>query len=336
MARDEGAATGVGRGGGDGPLRGPLRRWGVRALQIGLTVAVTWFIVDRVGVTVEDVAGLDRRWLRPAWGLLAGASAVLLASFGISAVLWGRMVRELGGPSLGPVDAARIHFTANLGRYVPGKVWQIASLAYLARRAGVGASLAAVAAILVQAVSLGGAAVVGTGALVGPTRPLGGWGGWLAGGAVALLALGLLPPVFRWGMDLWFRLSGRSLPEDFEPDPTFGVRWIGLFAANWVLQAGAFWLMARSFGVEGSALVLAPAFAAAYVLGYLMIFAPAGLGVREGFLIAFLEPTIGAAAATATAVLARLWMTIVELVPALAFAVRTAGRSPDGEGRRDR
>ncbi len=315
---------------------GRLRRWAVRTLQLVLTVAVTWFIVDRVGVTVEDVAVLDRRWLRPSWAGLAGASGVLLAGFGLSAVLWGRMVRELGGPRLRPLDAARIYFTSNLGRYLPGKVWQLAGLAYLARRAGVAASLAAVAAVLVQATSLGGAALVGAGAFLGPTRPLGGWGPWLAAGGLLLLAVGLLPPVFRRGMALLFRFSSRELPEGFEPDPAFGTRWIGLFAANWIVYAGAFWLMARSFGVEGPVLAVAPAFAAAYLLGYLVIFAPAGLGVREGFLIAFLEPVTGAGAAAATAVLARLWMTVVELVPALAFAVLSAARAGSGGGEGER
>ncbi len=39
------------------------------------------------------------------------------------------------------------------------------------------------------------------------------------------------------------------------------------------------------------------AYPAAYVLGYVAIFAPAGIGIREGFLIAFLDPILGAGAA---------------------------------------
>lgn len=311
---------------------GRLRRWGIRALQVLLTVVVTWFIVDRVGLTVADLEGLDRRWFRPSWGLFAGASGVLLGGFGVSALLWERMVRELGGPRLGLLEASRIYFTSNLGRYVPGKVWQMAGLAYLARGAGVRASRATAAAILGQASSIGGATLLGAWALAGSARPLGGWGPWLAGGITALVLAGTLPPVFRPLMGLWLRLGGETGAGEVEAGPLFGLRWILLFAGNWALYAGSFVLLARSFGVAGGAAELGASFAAAYVLGYLMVFAPAGIGVREGFLVAFLLPVTGAGPAAALAVVARFWMTVLELVPAVVFA--GAGVAGAGRGRR--
>ncbi|HSR42666.1 MAG TPA: lysylphosphatidylglycerol synthase domain-containing protein, partial [Longimicrobiales bacterium] len=306
------------------------RRWGIRVLQLFLTGVVTWFIVDRVGLTAGDLGDLDRRWLRPSWGLFAGASGVLLAGFGASALLWERMVRELGGPRLGPLEACRIYFTSNLGRYVPGKVWQMAGLAYLASRAGVRASRATAAAILGQASSIGGATLLGAWALAGSARPLGGWGPWLAGGITALLLVGTLPPLFRPMIGLWLRLGRDADPGEVEAGPLFGLRWILLFAGNWILYAASFALLARSFGVPGGAVELGASFAAAYVLGYLMVFAPAGIGVREGFLVAFLLPVTGAGPAAALAVVARLWMTVLELVPAVALA----GAGVAGAGRR--
>jgi uncharacterized membrane protein YbhN (UPF0104 family) len=53
-----------------------------------------------------------------------------------------------------------------------------------------------------------------------------------------------------------------------------------------------------------------------------MLFAPAGVGVREGALIALLTPYMGAAAAGVLAVVARIWTTAVELVPAGVFWLR--------------
>lgn len=307
-----------------------LRRWGLRALQIALTVLVTWFIVDRVGVTLDDVTALDDRWIRPGWGLLGSASGLLLGGFVASAALWGRMVRELGGPSLPIPRAASIYFTSNLGRYVPGKIWQLAGVAYLARRAGVTAPLATASAVLVQAVSLAGAALVGAWALIATPGVASGWGKWIVAGVVLAVAVAMMPPVFRRMMGIWFRLAGTDDP-GLRPESSFGPRWVLLFACNWIVYGAAFWLMAASFGVQGSPLALGTAFAAAYVLGYAMVFAPAGIGVREGFLIAFLQPVTGSGAATATAILARFWMTVLELVPALGFAGWTMLR---GERRR--
>jgi uncharacterized membrane protein YbhN (UPF0104 family) len=59
-------------------------------------------------------------------------------------------------------------------------------------------------------------------------------------------------------------------------------------------------------------------FAAGYIAGFLALFAPGGLGVRELVYIALLTPSIGAGAAVAVSVASRLLLTGTELVAALA------------------
>jgi uncharacterized membrane protein YbhN (UPF0104 family) len=63
-------------------------------------------------------------------------------------------------------------------------------------------------------------------------------------------------------------------------------------------------------------LEVGPAFAAAYVAGYIAVFAPAGAGIREGILVVLLQPIMAREAAVVLAVIARLWTTVLELVPA--------------------
>lgn len=305
------------------------RRWVVRLLQLALTVAVTWFILDRVGLTLEDVKGLDRAQWTPHWGPLAVSVAVLMLGYVISALLWGVMVRDLGGPNLAAGTAFRVFFVANLGRYVPGKVWQIAGLALLARRYGVSGPLATGAAVLGQAFAVAGATVVGLAAFFSGTPELQRWGAVAAGVVVVVVALCAVPAFLRRLVGLWFRLARRPVPEGLDPGPFFGIRWVVLYTLNWVIYAGAFWLLVLSFDVPGGFLLVGPAFAAAYVLGYLMIFAPAGIGVREGFLVAFLEPAMGVGAGTALAVVSRLWATVVEVVPAAVVAATHLGEGSE-------
>jgi hypothetical protein len=76
------------------------------------------------------------------------------------------------------------------------------------------------------------------------------------------------------------------------------------------------------------------AFAAAYVLGYVMVFAPAGLGPREGFLILFLTPHAGAASAGVVAIVLRIWMTLVEVAAAAVFWLRYVAADPEDAGAR--
>src|SRR5207245_11250711 len=87
--------------------------------------------------------------------------------YGMQIESWRRILAGWGQRiAFGP--AARTWSLANLGRYVPGKVWSVAGLVVLAQRAGVQPGPAAASAFVIQAVSLGsGVAVV---AAVAPPR----------------------------------------------------------------------------------------------------------------------------------------------------------------------
>lgn len=298
-----------------------LKRGLVRAGQLALTVAVTWFIVDRVGLDFAALAevGADA-WL-PDPLLLALASVLLAFAYFVSAALWGLIVRDLGGPTIPTADAVRLFMIANLGRYVPGKVWQIWGLAALAKGRGVPPLTATAAAVLGQGVALVAAATVGVGAFLGGPELYRRWG--LVGtlGVVSLVVLLSIPAVFRRISALWLHLSGADEAR-IGLGSLHGVRWLALYALNWIVYAVSFWVLSRSLGMDGELIPVASAFAAAYVLGYAMIFAPAGLGPREGFLIMFLTPHLGATSSGVLAIVARLWTTLVELVPAGVFWMR--------------
>ncbi len=221
-----------------------------------------------------------------------------------------------------------IFFIANLGRYVPGKIWQLAGLTYLAGRQGVSLPVASSAAILGQILSLGAAAAVAAAALLlnaaaGIPRELIPWAAAL--GALVLLVVGV-PPVLRGLLRVAFRLGKgpAALPS---LDPWFGLRWLGLYLPAWIGYGVAFGLLWAAFPPlpAVSWTMAMGGFAGAYFIGYAAIFAPAGVGVREGTLALLLAPWTGAAQATVLAVIARIWMTVAELVPVLGVALSGAG-----------
>jgi len=180
--------------------------------------------------------------------------------------------------------------------------------------------------VLGQGVALLGATLLGLAAFFSPAldRSFRLWG-WIGLAAVgSFLVLTTLPGPARILEGIWSRRVGET---GIRPVVSggFGIRWTTLYLLNWSLYAVAFWLF--YIGLEGWApfLYVGPAFAAAYVGGYLALFAPAGLGVREGLLAAFLAPVLPPEAALAVAVAARLWATGVEVVPAAALASRVLG-----------
>lgn len=302
-----------------------LPPWLRITVQSVLTVGVTLFLVDRLGVGAGDALAVGRALPDPRILPLALSFPFLLGVFFLAASFWGRMARELGASDPGAWASFRIVMVANLGRYLPGKLWPLAGLAFLARREGIPASTGSAAGVLIQGFSLAGAAVVALpalwmGAAGGRGDPVGshatGGAGLAAAGVLLLLVtLASVPAVTSRGIRLLFRAAGRDPAEAPRPAASFGPRWCLLHVILWCGYGAAFGLFLRGLGFDVTLTESVPAFTAAYLLGYVALFAPAGIGIREGFLIAFLQPSLGGAAA-AVAVLARVWMTVVELVPA--------------------
>ena len=260
--------------------------------------------------------GLNTDLLIPNFPLLGASSLLLMIGYAISAANWAYIVNDLGGPQIPKTDAVRLFMMANLGRYIPGKIWQITGLAALAKDRGVPPGTAVGAAVLGQGIALVVAAGLGIG--VYHTLLPSGYSVLIAAvliGSVILLAA--IPISFKAGAELWLRFRGSQPIGTL--NPTSGLRWLLLYLVNWIVYSLAFWMMVASFSSDVSLIPVAAAFPAAYVLGYLMIFAPAGLGVREGFLIAFLSPHLGVGPSGVIAVVARLWTTLTEVVPASVF-----------------
>jgi uncharacterized membrane protein YbhN (UPF0104 family) len=301
-----------------------LRRSTGWVVKLTLTAVVTYFLFRFLRVSWGEISTLEPERWRPRPVPFVGSFVLLLLVFAYLVGLWALMVRSLGGPALRLADAFRIFFIANLGRYVPGKVWQLAGLTYLAGKKGVSIPVASSAAILGQIYSLGAAAVVAAvGLSLGPTAAL---PDGIAPGALALAALAILlttvPSVLRPILLFFFRL-GRSDHAVPEIDSWFGLRWLGLYLPAWVGYGMAFGLLWASFPELPPAAwpVAIGGFAGAYFIGYAAAFAPAGVGVREGALAVLLAPGMGPASATVLAVIARLWMTAGEIVPVLAIAL---------------
>lgn len=100
-------------------------------------------------------------------------------------------------------------------------------------------------------------------------------------------------------------------------DVTSGTLWA------MVLSAGVFWLVTGiGFHQLVTAVIHSSAtvgwlesigiFALAWVLGFMIVFVPAGIGIREGALVVLLRPFVGDADALVIALLGRLWWTIAE------------------------
>lgn len=255
------------------------------------------------------------------WGWVALASAIVLGTYAMLIQSW-RLLLGGWGSTLRYPAAVRIWTIANLGRYIPGKLWSIGALGVLAKREGVSAVAAASAAILGTLLNIG--AGFGIMALSG-ARTLGAIKPWLQNVSLVvsvLFVIGtvllpmVLPPVLatvaRW----------RGLPPQSQHLPARTL-WIAtaMNALSWIGYGLAFAALARGIApfTAVNPAVFIVLWTASYVGGYLVLYAPGGIGVRDVALSTGLV-ALGVATAGDAALLAigsRVWLTVLEILPGL-------------------
>jgi hypothetical protein len=289
--------------------------------------AVVLFFAARSLVGQWDKVGSRLTHIQFQWRWISAATLLVVASYALLIEGW-RRVLVAWDSHLPFSDAARIWFLSNLGKYVPGNIWSLTAMGVMARRRGLSGIAAAGSSIIMQTVSLAtgtGIVLVTSAKLLG--QPL------LVGATVALLVALLftaprfLPPLVQWIASL----IGREVTPPTIPATSI---WTAAVAStiSWLFYGFAFQFFVR--GVLGSAngetASYMAVYTAAYILGFISPIAPAGLGVREFTLAAFMIQLglAGEADAAFVALAARLWLTIVELVPSgLYIAAGTTRKS---------
>ncbi|HKE91146.1 MAG TPA: lysylphosphatidylglycerol synthase domain-containing protein [Gemmatimonadales bacterium] len=260
---------------------------------------------------------------RPTWSLVALSVLLVLLDYALLIRVWQAMLRTWGeGGKLSFREAARIWFVSNLGRYIPGKVWQIATMAVMAQRRGVSPVTATGASLVVNLanVASGFVVVLATGAAVfrsfNDARPhIGLLVAVILGAGLLLLPLG-----FHFATPIVARLTRDRIRLPAIPARAIWLAALGT-AAAWVVYGLAFqWFTtALVHRVTGGTALYVAAFTGSYLVGYLAVVAPGGIVVRE-YMLATSLTSLGLLAgpdAWLVAIASRLWLTAVEVAPGL-------------------
>ena len=248
-------------------------------------------------------------------GPLLAAVLVILLTYAMLIGAWNAVLRGWG-ERLPYGTAARIWCLSNLARYLPGRIWQIAGMAAMARDAGISPWAAAGSAIVVQLVNIATGTLVtfafapqfGSPALVA-----------LGGVVTACCAAALAWPAgAAWLSRVLTRLTGKPVElRAVRGGPL--LMSAAITALAWVAYGVALWLSIRGLtGRDIDPVAAVGVFTGAYVAGLINIFTPGGLGTREFILVDWLSGPLGPAAATVVTAGSRLLMTLTELVAAAA------------------
>jgi len=285
------------------------RRW-LWVVQGFVTLAVVAFVGRSIARNWSEFRSLHVTLaIAPAW--IAGSVVMVFLTYAMQIESWRRILAGWGQRlALGP--AARTWSVANLGRYIPGKVWSVAGLVVLARRAGVEPGPAAASAFVIQAVSLGSGVAVVAAVTPHSAPPLRLALGGLA--AVATILVLVWRPTALW---LGRRVSPVAPLDPLAPSAVFASTILTVL--SWGTYGAALWMLARGL-LPDTSLPLTTAigaFTLGYILGLLALFAPGGVGVRELVLVGLLAPFLGSGGAVAVSVASRVLLTLTEAAAAL-------------------
>ncbi len=299
----------------------------IRIAGLVLTVAAVAFIVAAFVANRSEIASLvaDARVVPLALSLVP-----LLVSHVIAALTSQRVLAYHDAPRVPFWDLYAVLFGSNVAKYIPGGVWQIGSQYRLSRRAGIDSKMSV--GLWVE------------NALFTVTA-----GAFVSGAAFVFVAdeynlpwvLGLVPmavavvanvPRFRLGLLRLLRLSDR-----YRIAPGRGAHLLGagMLAIGGALVLGLHgWLLGEALfpGGEIGFAAATLGLVGAWVVGFIVLPAPNGLGIREAALVALFAPWLSTGGAIALAAASRLVFLVADLIAGVVSGlvlVRGARRSGD-------
>ena len=288
--------------------------------QVAVTILVAYFIV-RV---------LLKNWLAVRQSLSnlkvsdAVVSVLLMAiSFLIMTYLWHLVIKKYNR-HISFIQAWYIYMKTTIIRYIPGNIWGLAAKAYMLTKLGLNKSEAIFILIFESAILV-------LSGIITYFLTLAAMGSVLLNICLAIIAvlLGIFvgwPHLFlKFLRQFYKEINVRTLPIPFIMKLMAG------YIFYWLISGFSFYFLAQSIDAmsSGRFLVLTGIFAISWVIGFLSLITPSGLGVREVSIIYFLGKIIASPVATVVAILARIVFILSELICfALSYLVSKIKTAP--------
>jgi glycosyltransferase 2 family protein len=279
-----------------------------RAGQVLVTALVLFFFGYAAYKLWPDIASY-KDWHFDL-GYTALALAILIVRGPIGAYGWWLIMRQLGH-KLPWWRSLRIVYYSSIAGYIPGGWWHAVSRVYLAEKEGAPRVITTLSVVIESLMVAFGAAVVSSISLLAWRDPP----TWVViSGIVTLIVLVflLLRPNALFKTANWLLVKTKRSPIDATFSTLDMLRVLWPYVLNWLLFGLTSFALIAAIYPNLSIAYLGPItglFTAAWLAGYLAIFVPQGLVVRELIITSFLTGFVGlpVAVAAVAAVISRLW-----------------------------
>lgn len=252
-------------------------------LVFGLSL-LGWIISDAIEQS-QSVA-----WPPIPVGYVITAFGMALVARYVHAIAWVVGAREIE-PEIGWVTGVATYSVAFLGRYIPGKIWQVGGLIYFTRKRGASAIDIGVFSVVFLVIYQSSGGILVLIAMASQDMRF----------SAVIIILGTVLIAMASTL-LWHRYAKhivRILPARFaryangafEQRASVSIIMITLMVATWVLLATSGHVLTKGFqpAWEGTWDQSAVAILGSIMVGFLVFIAPSGIGVREGMMLVLLE-----------------------------------------------
>ncbi len=231
----------------------------------------------------------------------------------VAALAWGHITKHLKKP-LNSKDSVKIWVWSQSARYLPGSVWQVIGRINMSQKKGIKKGLTLASIAIETSNLIISSLIVFTLSL--PFWPkLSGLTAYTPFLIAGFSIFGFLhPKVFNWATSFFIR---RLDKEEALKNYSFAdiLTMLAPYLLVWVIFGVAFFLLGISFNVSKLSFlpVAIGTFALSWVIGFLFVIAPGGLGARELALVYFLGFFMSNPLAVLLAIFSRVLMIIGEL-----------------------
>jgi uncharacterized membrane protein YbhN (UPF0104 family) len=288
----------------------------IRSVQVVIILLIFYFLITALVSNWSQVKDFD--WKFNYYLLTIAFALQILTLLWLLQIL--KWILKKTGSSVSYRRLFKVWFISSLGKYLPGKVWQFLGMIFLLEKEGVpkkntfssvvlGQTLSVISGLFVGALFLGSDLY----SQILSKNP--GLMIIIIVFFMGILALFFYPKLLERIMNFGLRvLKKDQILLDFKSKDIFlyflfySLAWFS-FGLGFTIFVKAF--IPASLGIYPG---LTGAFAFSFNIGFLALFAPGGIGVREGILVLLLEAYFPAPVAILISILSRLWVSLVELL----------------------
>ena len=242
-------------------------------------------------------------------------SFFFLWTYSLLSVYGWRLILKRLNISLSFLKGLRIFFYSELGKYLPGKIWTFAGRMYFCQKIGIPNSKTFVSMVLELALTIISGILIFLISLLFSSRFRMDINPFLLVIVGVLILTNIHPKILVRIINFFLRLLKK---EPIRIDLNFSQILImtAYYCIIWFCFGIAFYFLINSvtFITPSKIPILTGSFAISNTIGVMALFAPAGLGVREGILAVLLNNFFPISLAILLSLLSRIWVSIGELV----------------------